>query len=73
VSRHSSCGPFWVELRPHDACGADDFVAAQAGALYRSTELSPAQQAERIVAINDRLQLDTHDAERIANDALAAR
>jgi predicted NAD/FAD-dependent oxidoreductase len=30
------------------------------------------QQAERIVAINDRLQLDTHDAERIANDALAA-
>jgi hypothetical protein len=26
----------------------------------------------RIVAINDRLQLDTHDAERIANDALSA-
>ncbi len=44
----------------------------EAGALYRSTELSPGQQAERIVAINDRLQLDTHDAERIANDALAA-
>jgi hypothetical protein len=21
VSRHSSCGPFWVELRPHDAWG----------------------------------------------------
>jgi len=41
----------------------------EAGALYRSTELSPGQQAERIVAINDRLQLDTHDAERIANDA----
>ena len=20
--------PFWVELRPHDACGTDDFVAA---------------------------------------------
>ena len=44
----------------------------EAGALYRSTELSPGQQAERIVAINDRLQLDTHDAERIANDALSA-
>lgn len=43
-----------------------------AGALYRSTELLPGQQAERIVAINDRLQLDTHDAERIANDALSA-
>ena len=41
-------------------------------ALYRSTELSPGRQAERIVAINDRLQPDTHDAERIANDALAA-
>jgi hypothetical protein len=40
--------------------------------IYRSTELSPGQQAERIVAINDRLQLDTHDAERIADDALAA-
>jgi len=39
------------------------------GALYRWTELLPGQQAERIVAINDRLQLDTHDAERIANDA----
>jgi hypothetical protein len=25
-----SCGPLWVELRPHDACGADDFVAARA-------------------------------------------
>ena len=44
----------------------------EAGALYRSTELLPGQQAERIVAINDRLQLDTHDAERIANDALSA-
>jgi salicylate hydroxylase len=44
----------------------------EAGALYRSTELSPGQQAERIVAINNRLQLDTHDAERIANDALSA-
>ena len=44
----------------------------EAGALYRSTELSPGQHAERIVAINDRLQLDTHDAERIANDALSA-
>jgi len=44
----------------------------ETGALYRSTELSPGQQAERIVAINDRLQLDTHDAERIANDALSA-
>ena len=44
----------------------------EAGALYRSTELSPGQQAQRIVAINDRLQLDTHDAERIANDALSA-
>ena len=43
-----------------------------AAALYRSTELLPGQQAERIVAINDRLQLDTHDAERIANDALSA-
>src|SRR6478752_1977719 len=30
---HSSCGPFWVELRPHDACGADDFVAAWAVVL----------------------------------------
>ena len=36
----------------------------EAAALYRSTELLPGQQAERIVAINDRLQLDTHDAER---------
>jgi salicylate hydroxylase len=44
----------------------------EAGALYRSTELLPGQQAERIVAINDRLQLDTHDAERIVNDALSA-
>jgi len=44
----------------------------EAGALYRSTELSPSQQAERIVAINDRLQLDTHDAEGIANEALSA-
>jgi salicylate hydroxylase len=44
----------------------------EAGALYRSTELWPPQQAERIVAINDRLQLDTHDAERNATDALAA-
>jgi len=34
--------------------------------------LSPGRQAERIVVINDRLQPDTHDAERIANDALAA-
>jgi salicylate hydroxylase len=46
--------------------------AREAGALYRSTELSPGQQAERIVAINDRLQLDTYDPERIANDALSA-
>ena len=44
----------------------------ESGALYRSTELSPGRQAERIVVINDRLQPDTHDAERIANDALAA-
>jgi hypothetical protein len=37
-----------------------------------AAHLAPGQQAERIVAINDRLQLDIHDAERIANDALSA-
>jgi salicylate hydroxylase len=46
--------------------------AREAGALYRSTDLSPAQQAERIVAIQDGLELETYDAEHIAKDALRA-
>ena len=44
--------------------------AREAGALYRSTDLSPDQQAERIVAIQDGLELETYDAEHIAKDAL---
>jgi hypothetical protein len=32
--------------------------------------LSPDQQAERIVAIQDGLELETYDAEHIAKDAL---
>jgi salicylate hydroxylase len=44
--------------------------AREAGALYRSTDLSPAQQAERIVAIQDGLELETYDAEHIAKEAL---
>ena len=46
--------------------------AREAGALYRSTDLSPDQQAERIVAIQDGLELETYDAEHIAKDALRA-
>ena len=44
--------------------------AREAGALYRSTDLSPDQQADRIVAIQDGLELETYDAEHIAKDAL---
>jgi salicylate hydroxylase len=44
--------------------------ARAAGALYRSTDLAPGPQAERIVAIFDPLKLDTYDAERIALDAI---
>jgi salicylate hydroxylase len=46
--------------------------AREAGALYRSTDLAPGPQAERIVAIFDPLELDTYDAERVALDAIAA-
>jgi salicylate hydroxylase len=46
--------------------------AREAGALYRSTDLSPDQQAKRIVAIQDGLELETYDAEHIAKDALRA-
>jgi salicylate hydroxylase len=46
--------------------------AREAGALYRSTDLPPDQQAERIVAIQDELELETYDAEHIAEDALRA-
>jgi salicylate hydroxylase len=46
--------------------------AREAGALYRSTDLSPDQQAERIVAIQDGLELETYDAEHVAKDALRA-
>ena len=42
----------------------------EAGALYRSTELSPDQQSQRTVAIYDRSELETYDAERVALDAL---
>jgi len=45
--------------------------AREAGQLYRATGLPPARQAERIVAIFDRLELATYDAERVASDALA--
>jgi salicylate hydroxylase len=47
--------------------------AREAGQLYRSTELSPEQQGERIVAIYDRLELRTYDAERVARETVAAR
>ncbi|MBY8857542.1 FAD-dependent monooxygenase [Nocardia sp. CA2R105] len=47
--------------------------AREAGQLYRSTGLSPEQQADRIVAIYDRLELRTYDAERVARQTLAAR
>jgi salicylate hydroxylase len=44
--------------------------AREAGALYRSTDLSPDHQAQRIVAIQDGLELETYDAEHIAKNAL---
>ena len=44
--------------------------AREAGALYRSTDLAPGPQAERIVAIFDPLELDTYDAERVALAAI---
>ena len=55
-------------LPPHLGQGANQAVD---DAITLAVLLQDAQ-AERIVAINDRLKLDTHDAERIANDALAA-
>lgn len=45
--------------------------AREAGQLYRASDLPPTRQAERIVAVFDRLELETYDAERVANDALA--
>ncbi|HEX7824489.1 MAG TPA: FAD-dependent monooxygenase, partial [Mycobacterium sp.] len=47
--------------------------ARAAGAAYRSTDLAPGPQAERIVAIYDPLELDTYDAERVAQAALARK
>lgn len=44
--------------------------AREAGALYRSTDLAPGPQAERIVAIFDQLELDSYDAERVALAAI---
>lgn len=45
--------------------------AREAGHVYRASGLAPALQAERIVAIFERLELETYDAERVAIDALA--
>ncbi|WP_216893060.1 FAD-dependent monooxygenase [Nocardia alni] len=45
--------------------------AREAGKLYRSTGLSPARQAERIMATYDSLELNTYDPEHIADTALA--
>ncbi|MFJ4657265.1 FAD-dependent monooxygenase [Nocardia sp. NPDC088792] len=46
--------------------------AREAGALYRTTEFTPPRQAERIVAVYDRLELDTYDAEKVAENALVS-
>ncbi|MDM2420333.1 FAD-dependent monooxygenase [Mycobacteroides abscessus] len=44
----------------------------EAGQIYRSKELTPVQQSERIVAINDRLNFATYDAGFAARTALNA-
>jgi len=46
--------------------------ARAAGQLYRSTDLAPGPQAERIVSIFDALDLNTYDAERIARETLTS-
>lgn len=45
--------------------------AREAGALYRSTDVTPAQQADRLKAIYDSIQINTHDAEAVAAEALS--
>ncbi|MFI1914180.1 FAD-dependent monooxygenase [Nocardia sp. NPDC020380] len=44
--------------------------AREAGALYRTTEFTPPRQAERIVAVYDRLELNTYDAQKVAENSL---
>ncbi len=46
--------------------------AREAGRTYRSTDLSALDQAERIGAIVAGIDINTHDAERVAEQALAA-
>ena len=45
--------------------------AREAGRLYRSTEVSPAEQAERLRVIYDSIQINDHDAEHVAAEALS--
>ena len=45
--------------------------ARAAGRIYRSTELSPRAQAEQLQVILDSVAINTHDAQQVAEAALA--
>ena len=45
--------------------------AREAGRLYRSTEVLPAEQAERLRVIYDSIHINDHDAEHVATEALS--
>lgn len=47
--------------------------AREAGLTYRSNDLAPQQQAERIAGIYARIGTRDHDAEQVARDALAGQ
>lgn len=46
--------------------------AREAGRAYRSTDMAPRAQAERIGAIFDGIAVDSYDAEKVAEEALAS-
>ena len=46
--------------------------AREAGRTYRSTDMAPRAQAERIGAIFDGIAVDSYDAEKVAEEALAS-
>jgi salicylate hydroxylase len=46
--------------------------AREAGRTYRSTDMAASAQAERIAAIFAAIAVNTYDAEKVAETALAA-
>ena len=74
--RHAASGELPTVLRRYEQLRLNrtGHVRAQAraaGLTYRSTELAPREQARRIRTILDSVEINTYDAERVAENANA--